>query len=104
MAVKRQVPKVRDLAPLIRVKRPEFDRAKRRLDAALTIEDLRRIAQRRTPKAAFDYTDGAAEDELSIRRARQAFRDIEFHPTILRNVTNVTAGWNVLGQPVVLPF
>jgi L-lactate dehydrogenase (cytochrome) len=52
----------------------------------------------------FDYTDGAAEDELSIQRARQAFRDIEFHPTILRDVTNVTAGWNVLGQPVVLPF
>ena len=38
------------------------------------------------------------------QRARQAFRDIEFHPTILRDVSNVTAGWNVLGQPVVLPF
>ena len=92
------------MAPLIQFKRPEFNRTKRRLDAALTIEDLRRIAERRTPKAAFDYTDGAAEDELSIGRARQAFRDIEFHPTILRDVTNVTAGWNVLGQPVVLPF
>ncbi len=103
-AVKRRVPKVHDLAPLIQFKRPEFNRTKRRLDAALTIEDLRSIAKRRTPKAAFDYTDGAAEDELSIARARQAFRDIEFHPTILRDVTNVTAGWNVLGQPVVLPF
>jgi L-lactate dehydrogenase (cytochrome) len=104
MAVKRRVPKVRDLAPLIQFKRPQFDATKRRLDAAFTIEDLRRIAKRRTPKAAFDYTDGAAEDELSLERARQAFRDIEFHPTILRDVTNVTAGWNVLGQPVVLPF
>jgi L-lactate dehydrogenase (cytochrome) len=104
MAVKRRVPKVRDLAPLIKFKRPQFDATKRRLDAAFTIDDLRRIAKRRTPKAAFDYTDGAAEDELSIRRARQAFRDIEFHPSILRDVSNVTAGWNVLGQPVVLPF
>lgn len=104
MAVKRQVPKIRDLAPLLQFKRPQFDRTKRRLDAALTIEDLRRIAKRRTPKAAFDYTDGAAEDELSLARARQAFRDIEFHPTILRDVTNVTAGWYVLGEPVVLPF
>lgn len=85
-------------------KRPELNATKRRLDAAHTIEDLRRLAKRRTPKAAFDYTDGAAEDELSIRRARQAFRDIEFHPTILRDVSQVTAGWNVLGQPVVLPF
>ncbi|OSC39814.1 alpha-hydroxy acid oxidase [Mycobacterium decipiens] len=104
MAVKRRVPRVRDLAPLLRFKRPQLDPTKRRLGAALTIQDLRRIARRRTPKAAFDYADGAAEDELSIERARQAFRDIEFHPTILRDVTNVCAGWNVLGQPTVLPF
>jgi L-lactate dehydrogenase (cytochrome) len=104
MAVKRRVPKVRDLTPLMQFKRPQFDGTKRRLEAAFTIEDLRRIAKRRTPRAAFDYTDGAAEGELSIQRARQAFRDIEFHPTILRDVTNVTAGWNVLGQPVVSPF
>jgi L-lactate dehydrogenase (cytochrome) len=104
MAVKRRVPRFNDLAPLIQFKRPEFNRTKRRLDAALTIEDLRRIAKRRTPKAAFDYTDGAAEDELSLQRARQAFRDIEFHPTILRDVTNVCTGWHVLGQPVGWPF
>lgn len=104
MAVKRRVPRVRDLAPLIKFKRPAFDRTRRRLDAAYTIEDLRRLAARRTPRAAFDYTDGAAEEELSIQRARQAFRDIEFHPTILRDVSNVTAGRDVLGRPVALPF
>ncbi|TAM67081.1 alpha-hydroxy acid oxidase [Mycobacterium sp.] len=104
MSSQRRVPTVRDLAPLMHFKRPEFNATKRRLAAAYTIEDLRRIAKRRTPKAAFDYTDGAAEDELSLERARQAFRDIEFHPTILRDVSNVTAGWNVFGQPVVLPF
>ncbi len=104
MAVKRRVPKIHDLAPLLQFKRPEFDRTKRCLEAALTIEDLRRIAKRRTPKAAFDYADGAAEDELSIQRARQAFRDIEFHPTILRDVTNVATGWGVLGDAVAWPF
>jgi L-lactate dehydrogenase (cytochrome) len=70
----------------------------------LTIGDLRRIAMRRTPKAAFDYTDGAAEDEISLNRARQAFRDIEFHPAVLRDVTNVRTGWEVLGRPAALPF
>lgn len=104
MAIERRLPRIRDLAPLIQFRRPQFDRTQRRVDTALTIDDLRRIAKRRTPRAAFDYADGAAEDELSIGRARQAFRDIEFHPTILRDVTNVCAGWNVLGQPVVLPF
>ncbi|MEV0341788.1 alpha-hydroxy acid oxidase [Nocardia sp. NPDC050713] len=102
--MKRQIPKPRDLAPLLRFKKPEWNRNKRRLDAALTIEDLRAIAKRRTPKAAFDYTDGSAEAELSIARARQAFRDIEFHPAILRDVSKVSTGWQVLGAPVSLPF
>ncbi|WP_068273375.1 alpha-hydroxy acid oxidase [Aldersonia kunmingensis] len=85
-------------------RRPELDRKKRRLDAALTIEDLRRIAKRRTPKAAFDYTDGAAEEELSLARARQAFSDIEFHPAILRDVSTVDTTRKVLGGPSALPF
>jgi L-lactate dehydrogenase (cytochrome) len=102
--VKRRMPKVRDLTPLIRFRKPRLDRAQRRLDDAQTIDDLRRIAKRRTPRAAFDYTDGAAEDEISLERARQAFRDIEFHPTILRDVSNVRTGWQVLGQQAELPF
>src|SRR5829696_3601011 len=76
----------------------------RRLEKALTIADLRKIAKRRTPKAPFDYTEGAAEAELSLRRARQAFRDIEFHPAILRDVSAVDTGWDVLGKRVELPF
>ncbi|MGB8503976.1 alpha-hydroxy acid oxidase, partial [Mycobacterium sp.] len=102
--MRRQLPTARDLAPLIRFKRPEFNATTRRLAAALTIEDLRKIARRRTPKAAFDYTEGAAEAEISLARARQAFRDIEFHPAILRDVLHVRTGWDVLGAPVSLPF
>ncbi len=104
MTVQRRLPAIRDLAPLIQFRKPGLNRTRRRLETALTIEDLRRIAKRRTPKAAFDYTDGAAEDEISLGRARQAFRDIEFHPAILRDVTTVRTGWDVLGQPVGWPF
>jgi L-lactate dehydrogenase (cytochrome) len=102
--MKRRLPSRHDLAPLMQFKKPEFDATKRRLDKALTIEDLRRIAKRRTPRAAFDYTDGSAEAELSIARARQAFSDIEFHPAILRDVSKVSTGWDVLGAPVSMPF
>jgi len=102
--VSRRFPKVRDLAPLMKFKSPELNAKKRRLDAALTISDLRDIAKRRTPKAAFDYTEGAAEAEISLARARQAFEDIEFHPAILRDVSKVTTGWEVLGRQVELPF
>jgi L-lactate dehydrogenase (cytochrome) len=102
--MKRQIPRPRDLAPLVRFRTPRLNRTRQRLDAALTIEDLRELAKRRTPKAAFDYTDGAAEAEVSIARARQAFRDIEFQPRILRDVAEVSTGWQVLGGPVALPF
>ncbi|MFI8771069.1 alpha-hydroxy-acid oxidizing protein [Gordonia sp. NPDC062954] len=102
--MKRRVPKVADLAPLMQFKKPQFDAKKRRLDAALTIDDLRTIAKRRTPKAAFDYTDGSAEAELSIARARQAFADIEFHPAILRDVSKVDTSCTILGGRSELPF
>ncbi|MBB2989685.1 L-lactate dehydrogenase (cytochrome) [Mycolicibacterium iranicum] len=102
--MKRRVPRVKDLAPLMQFKKPEFDARTRRLDRALTIEDLRAIAKRRTPKAAFDYTDGSAEAELSIARARQAFQDIEFHPAILRDVSKVDTSCTILGGRSELPF
>lgn len=104
MAVARRVPRLGELTPLIRLRRPDLQPTRRRLRNALTIEDLRDIARRRTPRAAFDYTDGAAEDEISLARARQAFRDIEFQPSVLRDVTAVRTGWDVLGGPVALPF
>ncbi len=102
--VQRQLPNPAELLELMKFKKPEFDGKKRRLDAALTIADLRAIAKRRTPKAAFDYTDGAAEGELSLSRARQAFEDIEFHPGILRPAPEVDTSVEILGGPSALPF
>lgn len=102
--VKRQLPKPGELLELMQFKKPELDGRKRRLEGALTIADLRTIAKRRTPKAAFDYTDGAAEGELSLARARQAFQDIEFHPDILRPAAEVDMSTEILGGPSALPF
>jgi len=102
--VQRRIPKYKDLRPLMNFKSPEFNAKKRRLQGALTIADLRDIAQRRTPKAAFDYTEGAAEAEISLKRARQAFEDIEFTPSILRDVSTVDMSSEVLGGRVALPF
>jgi L-lactate dehydrogenase (cytochrome) len=102
--VDRQLPRPAEIFELMKFKAPELNGRKRRLDAALTIADLRRIAQRRTPKAAFDYTDGAAEGELSLARARQAFEDIEFHPGVLRPAEHVDTATTILGGPSALPF
>ena len=100
----RRLPSPRQLTPLVRFKKPVLSAKQRRLAAALTIEDLRRIAKRRTPRAAFDYTDGAADGEVSLARARQAFADVQFNPQILRDVSSVDTSREVLGQRVPLPF
>ena len=52
----------------------------RRLASAATIWDLRTVARRHVPRAVFDYTDGAAETETSLRRSREAYARIEFVP------------------------
>jgi len=101
--VKRRFPSPRDLAPLLRFKKPELNGKKRRLDKALTIADLRQIAMRRTPKAPFDYTEGAAEGEISLARAREAFSDVEFHPAVLHDVSEVSLECEVLGGRSSMP-
>jgi len=102
--MKRQLPKRRDLAPLLTFKKPTLSPKQRRLASALTIEDLRRIAKRRTPRPAFDYTDGAADGEVSLARAREAFGDVQFNPAILRDVSKVDTSREILGSRVALPF
>ncbi|HLU63924.1 MAG TPA: alpha-hydroxy acid oxidase [Protaetiibacter sp.] len=102
--VKRQFPRPSELFELMRFKKPELNATRRRLAKALTIYELRDIAKRRTPKAAFDYTDGAAEGELSLARARQAFEDVEFSPRILRPAADVDTSSTILGGPSAYPF
>lgn len=102
--LKRQFPNPKDLAQLMRFKTPVWDARERRLNEALTIYDLRDIAHRRTPQAPFDYTDGSADQEISLARARQAFEDIEFQPRILRDVSDLDLSSTVLGKKVAMPF
>ncbi|WP_190814087.1 alpha-hydroxy acid oxidase [Saccharopolyspora pogona] len=102
--VARQFPKPAEIFELLKFRKPELNPRTRRLAKALTIDDLRLIAKRRTPRAAFDYTDGAAEGELSIIRARQAFQDVEFHPDVLRPAIDVDTSTQILGGHSALPF
>ena len=104
MGTRRQLPKLDDLRPLVRMQRPELDPVARRLERALTIGDLRSIARRRTPRSVFDYTDGAAEAEISLRRARAEFARIEFQPSVLRDVSDVDLSVTTLGRRAEVPF
>jgi len=104
LKIRRRFPNPKDLVQLLKFKKITLNGRQRRLAGAYTIYDLRTIAKRRTPQAPFDYTDGSADAEISITRARQAFEDIEFQPKILRDVSSLDTGWDVLGKRVELPF
>ncbi len=92
------------LRPFLRVRQPVLDPVERRLGRALTIRDLRDAARRRVPRAVFDYVDGAAEEEVALSRARALFRDLEFHPSALRDVSTVDVASYPLGGRSDLPF
>ena len=100
----RRLPRWSELAPLLRPERVPLDPTERRLRRAHTIADLRAIAARRVPRAVFDYADGAAEQEASLRRARDSFARVEFHPQALRDVSTADTGTTVLGRRWPLPF
>jgi len=101
--VKRQFPKPSELAPLLKFSLPTLRRKRRRLEKAYTIWDLRDIAKRRTPIGPFDYTDGSAESEVSLERARQAYRDLEFIPSILKDVSTADLTRTALGETFAMP-
>lgn len=102
--IRRRVPLYKDFRQLLNFRKPVWSAKKRRLSRALTIYDLRSIAQRRTPKAPFDYTDGAADTESSLFRARQSYEDVEFHPRILRDVSSVDLTTQMLGRLSAMPL
>jgi len=102
--VKRRIPSPKDLAQLLKFRKVIFSPRKRRLSRALTIYDLRAIAKKRTPQAPFDYTDGGADTESSLTRARDAYEKLEFQPKILLNVKDVDLSVNMLGKKMSVPL
>jgi L-lactate dehydrogenase (cytochrome) len=102
--VQRRIPRFSELKPLLRPAPFVRDATERRLARAASIADLRDIARRRTPRAVFDYTDGAADGELSLSRARDAWSRVEFSPSVLRDVSAVDTSREILGQRSALPF
>jgi L-lactate dehydrogenase (cytochrome) len=101
---KRQVPKWSEMRPLMRPQPVRLSPVRRRLERCLTIWDLRAAARRQVPRPVFDYTDGAAEAEISLRRARRVFRDLEFRPSVLHDVSTVDTTATLLGANSAVPF
>lgn len=102
--IRRKLPKWSEVSPFLGFKKPELDPVERRLQKALTVKDLAEAARRRTPKSVFYYVHGAAEGELSIWRARDAFSRVEFEPRVLHDVANVDTRTTILGKEASFPL
>jgi L-lactate dehydrogenase (cytochrome) len=101
---RRRIPRWHELRPYLRTGPIHLSPVQRRLASAATIWDLRSVAKRHVPRAVFDYTDGAAESETSLRRSREAFARIEFVPSVLRDVAEVDTSTTILGRPAAMPL
>jgi isopentenyl diphosphate isomerase/L-lactate dehydrogenase-like FMN-dependent dehydrogenase len=71
---------------------------------AINIQDLRRMARRRLPKVVFDYVDGGAEDEITLRENEQAFGELIFRPRHAVSFPKCNLCTRVLGLDLSLPF
>src|SRR5271170_8363279 len=71
---------------------------------AVNIQDLRRMARRRLPKVVFDYVDGGAEDEISLRANEQVFSELTFRPRQAVFFPKTNLSTRVLNLDLSVPF
>jgi isopentenyl diphosphate isomerase/L-lactate dehydrogenase-like FMN-dependent dehydrogenase len=71
---------------------------------ALNIHDLRELARRRLPRVLFEYLDRGVEDEIGIRRNREALDQLSFLPRVLRDVSQVDTSLDLFGVKVGVPI
>mmetsp|Transcript_8302 Transcript_8302/g.27629 ORF Transcript_8302/g.27629 Transcript_8302/m.27629 type:complete len:513 (+) Transcript_8302:159-1697(+) len=91
------------LSPLVR---PVVNwNAERRLANAVNVSDIRDCAKQRAHKMVFDYLDSGADDEVTLRRNKDAFVDLEFHYKVLAGLKPpLDLSTRVLGNDVEVPF
>ena len=95
---------LRTLRSVLRFRRRARTRAERLRAEAVNIDDLRRLALRRLPNGVFNYIDGGAEDEVTMRANREAFRRWNFAPRVLRDMSQVDTSTTLLGRRLPFPL
>lgn len=70
----------------------------------INIEDLRMAAKRYAPRVMFDYIDGGAEAEVTLRQNREVFDSVSFRPRAAVAIPQCDLSVNVLGTELKLPF
>jgi L-lactate dehydrogenase (cytochrome) len=69
-----------------------------------SIADLRALAQKRVPRAFFEYADRGALDELTLARNHSDLQAIEFRQRVMRDLSTLSVASTMLGQRVTMPL
>jgi len=75
-----------------------------RLRSCHNFHDFRELARRRLPRPIFDYIDGGADDEVTLRRNSQSFERCDLVPNVLRGVGVIDTSVTVMGKKLAVPF
>ena len=68
------------------------------------IEDFRNLAKKKLPFPVFHYIDGAADDEVTLKRNTESFNTCDLVPNVLRGVKDIDLSINLMGKKLDLPF
>lgn len=74
------------------------------LSRVFNIADLRLLARRRLPRMVFDYIDGGADDEITLRENHRRFEDYRLTWNALRDISRIDTSTTVLGSKTQQPF
>src|SRR5437868_1581555 len=68
------------------------------------IEDFRRLAVRRIPRALFDYVDRGSYDEFTLRANRRDLDAMKLRQRVLIDVSSISLQTQILGEPIAMPI
>ena len=95
---------LRSIRSVVRFRKFELNRTKRLLRKVANVDDLRKLAKRRLPIGVFDYIDGGAEDEITLRENVEAYKKVSFKPRVLRNMANIDTSTSLFGRRLDFPL
>ena len=95
---------LRSIRSVVRFRKFELNRTNRLLRKVANVDDLRSLAKRRLPAGVFDYIDGGAEDEITLRRNVEAYRKVSFKPRVLRDMANIDTSTSLFGRKLDFPL
>lgn len=93
-----------EIRSLVRFRAPRVKRVDRLLQSCVTVEDWQRAAAKAWPRSILGYVEGGAEAEVSLRRNRAAFEEVEMMPAGLRDVSQIDTRTSLLGSSVAMPL